>query len=127
MSTAYHGKNGARERVRSTPARGTAHTPGPWNATQDCYDDEQRVFRAVSDTFGRTIVQTSSIPQGDHRLGSPYTRAGMEANARLIAAAPELVEAATQALLALRGEGLNDGEGAIELLTAAIARAGGQA
>ena len=75
-----------------------SHTPGRWTVSQDCYDEEGKVFRAISDSLGRTIAQTPSIPQGDQRLGSPYTRKGMESNAHLLAAAPELLACLKTAL-----------------------------
>ena len=68
-----------------------SYTPGPWSASQDCRDEEGCIYRSVSDALGRTIAQTPSIPQGDQRQGSPYTRKAMEANARLLAEAPALL------------------------------------
>lgn len=65
------------------------HTPGPWLY----YKNDFTGGFTLRDSINRLIGSTSSPSGVDARLGSPYTRYGCEANARLIAAAPELLEA----------------------------------
>ena len=58
------------------------HTPGPWTAYG-------RVIRAG----GRFIARTEHFPLSDESAEEQYCRAIEHANASLIAAAPELLEA----------------------------------
>ena len=59
-------------------------TPEPWEATGGNIDEDGRRFISIVDRLNRVIVQTVSIPQGDQRLGSPYTREANDANAARI-------------------------------------------
>ena len=72
------------------------HTPGPWQISRD-----KRTIFAATEGAGvliRGVEQT--IPQIAHIIGNGFgaTLQEQEANARLIAAAPELLEAAKAAL-----------------------------
>jgi hypothetical protein len=58
----------------------TMHTPGPWN-------DERDLAGTISDTNGEEIAMTMTVG------GYPEARAEERANARLIAAAPEMLVA----------------------------------
>jgi hypothetical protein len=89
------------------------HTPGPW-AYQEKADAYTHIVRGPNDSF---ICQT---PQG--ACGT------CEANARLMAAAPDLLEALKGALLALES-GVGDPEWGARVLAcaAAIAKAEGAA
>lgn len=102
------------------------HTPGPWWFAQ--HDEYGRYTVGQGDVaIFRTITQGDSGP-GE----APITQARDEhqkANARLIAAAPELLaacEAAAQVIFGGPGERLESGdvERARELLRAALAKAG---
>lgn len=62
----------------------TKHTPGPWSV------NECHVYR-YDDEYDETICDTSGAPTEAAFMSDVPDRA--EANARLIAAAPELLEA----------------------------------
>jgi hypothetical protein len=91
------------------------HTPGPW--TVDLLrSDRSRVIR-IQDGNGNDIAQTTN----------GYPREVAEPNARLIAAAPELL-AAARALLAIYDEHLGGlGLAGVRQARAAIAKAEGRA
>jgi len=83
------------------------HTPGPWRAKGHCIETEEYSFNWVAS------VQTSNVPE-------------WEANARLIAAAPELLDA-LQSILDIEPSGLSNEERQLYALArAAIAKATGQ-
>ncbi len=62
-----------------TNANKATHTPGPWNYLYDGRGDH-----TIVDAYGRVLAVT---------WGVPIDRGTEEANARLIASAPELLEA----------------------------------
>ena len=65
----------------------TQHTPGPWGiAVPEQTDAVQRLVTFEGREYGQAIATV-------HGPGWGATREGMQANARLIAAAPELLEA----------------------------------
>jgi hypothetical protein len=71
------------------------HTPGPWEVCR--WETKRIVIRPVYPTPGCTTgFAPLAVVGGDKRT---VTEAGKQANARLIAAAPELLEAAEAALL----------------------------
>lgn len=87
------------------------HTPGPWVKGQNCIEDAQA-----------NIIATASYEQSGY----------VQANAHLIAAAPDLLEAAQAALYAMTHDDKEVNPNAwalqlaaIEQLTAAIAQATG--
>lgn len=84
-----------------------SYTPGPWEA----YDDTVFDFFEVRDKKGEPIAE---IP--------------FETNARLIAAAPEMLETLHEALIAIEGEceTNEDREGLIDLIKDTIAKAEGK-
>lgn len=84
------------------------HTPGPWRVGP--VDDTR-----VEDASGNEVAQID----GDYN--QPDTWPVMEANARLIAAAPDLLEAA----MAAESTGLLEHGGIAAMLRAAIAKATG--
>lgn len=92
----------------------TTHTPGPWEVS------EGRGFRSIKASDGGHVIASD---QGE------FT-GNWEANARLIAAAPDLLEAAKHTLSVLEGTGTKI-EGrenfiGIPALRAAIAKAEGK-
>lgn len=95
----------------------TKHTPGPW-----IFND----LGQITDRSGRIIVVTVSahnIPNPAYPKGSFHYLAeddGGEANARLIAAAPHLLE-----VLEIIAAGNTDPDRAVELARDAVAIVGG--
>jgi hypothetical protein len=69
----------------------TQHTPGPWIAA----DDE------VTDCDGNTIADVVKENQWNTTVGMVNVGMPWEANAKLIAAAPELLDALHKVLMAL--------------------------
>jgi hypothetical protein len=65
------------------------HTPGPWT-----YEDASPETSIIWDDEGRVVARldTQTTPELDCSPQSPHTKAGQKANARLIAASPELLE-----------------------------------
>lgn len=90
-----------------------SHTPGPWNC--------QPISDRVLNHHGGFVIQAQG---GKQRFIYPVPEAEIEANARLIAAAPELLEACLEA----RGWFKNDGAAAKvrAKLDASIAKAEGK-
>jgi hypothetical protein len=84
------------------------HTPGPWKVSGG---GNAPVIQAQDDTW----ICTSCAP----------TKEEARNNARIIAAAPDLLEAANSALKLLRGSGFTESTGAVIQLKAAIAKAEG--
>ncbi|MFY2855016.1 hypothetical protein ACOTJG_13670 [Achromobacter xylosoxidans] len=98
----------------------TNHTPGPW--VRDTGSGSGCDVRAEN---GRKVAATWGINNGDpHR---PAYRAECDANARLIAAAPELLEALEWALRAMEARNPLWAEGERFIAArAAIAKAKGE-
>jgi hypothetical protein len=96
-----------------------SHTPGPWSLGRSA-DSTPLVVVPVheSEGTGFGVAQVNRIP----RMSG--VRGDMEANARLIAAAPELLQAAEEAL-ALLSKGAPGWGVAKDLLNAAIKKARG--
>lgn len=103
----------------------TQHTPGPWRVTAQ-YDGQPEVcvFAGVGDDSAP--VAKAHLPT---MLGAAINKQQAEANAHLIAAAPDLL-AALQVAQAVCGELLQSGDGihvnARRMINAAIAKAKGQ-
>jgi len=97
----------------------SAHTPGPWRDIGGC----GHVFAEVDwddQSVDRVIVMS--------QLASVDTsRKTWEANARLIAAAPELLEALKEIIAAADGDGWNQLDASFATARAAIAKAEGGA
>jgi hypothetical protein len=95
-----------------------SHTPGPWTSEriQAEFDAPPWEWHPTGSGDGYVIMK------GQQYMAETYTMR----HACLLAAAPELLEAAKVALVALTGEGLNDGESAIEQLEYAITHAQGK-
>ena len=111
------------------------HTPGPWHAEDWSLDDGPNTFTVAAHEPETLSPDQSSIwPNGIRKIKIADTEEGdgdRIANARLIAAAPDLLEVLKEATLAL--EGLAKGEGifkpieqTITLAIAAIAKAEGR-
>lgn len=94
----------------------TKHTPGPW--ARDTGSGFGCDVRAEN---GRKVAATWGINNGDPNR--PAYRAECDANARLIAAAPELLAALEMALVYVDGEGTPE---QYEQVVAAIAKAKGE-
>jgi len=82
------------------------HTPGPWRR------------QVIAPTFEHTAIQTAD---GKRSIARAYKKG----DARLIAAAPDLLEAASLAVAAYREGDDDDMDAAIADLNAAIAKAKG--
>ena len=97
------------------------HTPGPWYAAREATTGRITRVRA-SHSGGRDEVCIADAAQG----AGAFAR--LEANARLIAAAPELLEACqTLATLLDTDDWFATGRLAVEQARAAIAKATGRA
>jgi len=96
------------------------HTPGPWQVIEDNHDDYEEGHIAIeADEAGRDVaVVVSTNPESQVDL-SPEEWA----NARLIAAAPELLEA-LRLLVMLDQSSIDDGDW--QRARAAIAKAEGR-
>ena len=75
------------------------HTPGPWKS-QPCYDDPSGTDQVWSPLRDLNIARVYGVDPYDDRWGRNWLghRAESIANARLITAAPELLDALTMAL-----------------------------
>ena len=91
------------------------HTPGPWSYTMD---KERGWDFKVTDDHGKT-----AIVSGCGCCDSPWV--SCEADARLIAAAPEMLEALENLLKVHEGEGGTQ-HNAADMAQAAIAKAKGE-
>lgn len=81
--------------MMSTQPAPMAHTPGPWSYR---WETEARDWAIVTDANG-SIVANVNTETGPDASSAPATRQmPAEANARLIAAAPDLLEALTSSL-----------------------------
>ena len=107
----------------------TPHTPGPWHL------DAKHL--SIGSADGLRSIANVAIP-GEYGTSMPADVIAADANARLIAAAPEMLEALRLCAQFVGGAGLNDGIGntladgtveclkrheAAELIRAAIAKA----
>lgn len=98
------------------------HTPGPWYVVDRNWE-LSTVFSSSGDEIARCLI----APEADDDIGEKFERI-KEANARLIAAAPELLEVLQGVLMIDRGtsgriiiEGWQE-----EVIRAAIAKATGE-
>ena len=94
------------------------HTPGPWKLNTDG-DTGMNDSGCILDSIGHVIVTDI---YGTFKNGR--TTGEAEANARLIAAAPEMLEALYQALARLEAAGLEDTT--TDIIKTAIAKATGE-
>jgi hypothetical protein len=79
----------------------SAHTPGPWSLTLGTLFNGKTYARAVVDRDGRSVrVSAMTLSGGDE----------CDANARLIAAAPELLEALRAFCSQDASHGMTEGE-----------------
>lgn len=90
-------------------------TPGPWSADEDPMGPEILTIIANADrpTYEWTFIAQIGVDD-DHTDAQGVLRAEAEANARLIAAAPDLYEAlkeVSQAMTKLTFEGVDRGKG----------------
>lgn len=101
------------------------HTPGPW----EVFDDVEGCEFPGIDNAGESIVLCGSIFDDGGIRGD--TKEERLANARLIAAAPDMLEAIEETLQSVVMNRLHDtieiSRDAIELLRAALAKAKGGA
>lgn len=103
----------------------TQHTAGPWSLDKDWDPFDNRTW-AIFDDFGTTIAHVESWD------GDEQTEKQADANARLIAAAPQMLEALRAALDAM-GDYYDatdaagvDGANIHDIITAAITTATGE-
>lgn len=98
----------------------TKHTPGPW-ATEYRATSRGGYAQEIFDSKGELIATAAWYPI---KYSVTTTTTNREANARLIAAAPDLLEAIEEALSHCGASGyLNCGKPATDKLRAAIAKA----
>jgi hypothetical protein len=104
------------------------HTPGPWTVKPSVFDD----WGAVKTVDGQELICHARNPSVNSRDFHIYANGGQdpfEANARLIAAAPELLEA-VEAVIShwfyAEEEGGVSGDEAIKKCLAVAAKATGQ-
>lgn len=93
-------------------------TPGPWRAEKTV-----DMGWAIWDGLSRYIAFTGAVEDMDQRPGSPQTESCKKANARLMASAPELLEA-VRALLEMRTDNRTHGK-EIDQAVSAISKAEG--
>lgn len=93
----------------------TKHTPGPW-----IYSKNERYFPRVEFPAARLEDRYLTVNEPVGEVMGVY-----EANARLIAAAPDLLAAGREALALLEGMGAGVNDKGYADLTAAIAAATG--
>jgi hypothetical protein len=101
------------------------HTPGPWAIFQDETDDANEIEISSLSRFNSSVIPICAISIG---YDGPV-EIEQQANARLISAAPELLEAAKVALAYLDvclGAPSWTGESPYPLLRAAISKALGE-
>jgi len=109
------------------------HTPGPWIVCT--MDDSDNALSIEQDRLARGDEEPSIVAEVD-LCGDGIDRTTGEANARLIAAAPDLLAACEESLRVLTLEsvtdrlytqpGMEQGYEAIDILRAAIAKATGK-
>lgn len=98
------------------------HTPGPWVADDDQYDTDVILITTI-DRLERSMVEIAKIDVG---FNDPF-EAEQQSNARVIAAAPEVLEALRDLLvLAQAHYPIPAAKGEIVRARAAIAKATGQ-
>jgi len=100
----------------------SGHTPGPWSHDYR-HNRNGGYSQEVFDERGELIATAAWYPV---KLDDIITTTNREANARLIAAAPDLLEAAERALAELEMFCAGTSLGEIGKLRAAIAKARGQ-
>lgn len=88
-----------------------AHTPGPWVDQADCRGD--------------IFIVAGAWPHGS-TIATVEATANAPANARLIASAPDLLDACKQATAILKDKGVPGWGVAKDILNAAIAKAEGK-
>jgi len=71
------------------------YTPGPWNKTEDKLTQQYYIARP----YGKSVLHIANVTKED--IGYGISEEEYHANASLIAAAPELLEACKEALEAL--------------------------
>lgn len=97
------------------------HTPGPWTA---CHEGKCSCGQVWSKTADHPVATVTRGEWGDP--GCPYGEVSREcanANARLIAAAPELLEALQGLVSVLNPEILGSPNSPLEIARAVIAKA----
>jgi hypothetical protein len=72
-----------------------SHTPGPWNICWGTYNGARMNFHITASPHGSVLPIAETRWRHDH---AEEDRQKIEANAHLIAAAPDLLEAAEQGL-----------------------------
>lgn len=77
----------------------SGHTPGPWEVLP--IREDARGFR-VREIHHRSEFVSGGVHVEVHELGNRWALARLEADARLIAAAPDLLEALRVALVAMQ-------------------------
>ncbi len=99
------------------------HTPGPWEIGCEQTDGLGRYAQVQSsEEFGDIVARVCVAHKANHTLN----RSG-RANARLIAAAPELLDALQEIVSAADGSGWDQLDAGFSKARAAIAKAKGEA
>jgi hypothetical protein len=108
--------------------RETKHTPGPWLIANDHVATHVKHHPWCADirrATGPMIASLQAYPSGDRDPDWDYTNDQAKADARLIAAAPDLLEACKLAARYWDGEYNHDQSHVTRALSAAIAKAEG--
>ena len=103
-----------------------AYTPGPWEIDEVVSDGPYDIILGYDiPGAGRPILIASTLGPDEH---GPIDAAKAKANARLIAAAPEMIFALRAALIAWGDKVMVNGyeHDALKLINAAIAKAEGK-
>lgn len=95
------------------------HTPGPWLV-------QETTVYALNDERNPANRFTASVDSGWADEKRRISRQEVEANARLIAAAPELLEALSQAVESMQDSGYQNSHVAVMAARAAIDKATGE-
>ena len=97
------------------------HTPGPWHLEEMGYNSSSYYIRGSSESGDRLTIGKGAVAHIPRSTVNP-----MEANARLIAAAPELLEALAEIVSAADGRGWDQLDPSFSKARSAIAKATGR-
>ena len=99
---------------------GIKHTPAPWRVSSESPHIIKKDYRAIGSDAGFLIAST----MGNDNSGFYASEQEADANARLIAAAPELLEALEELIAATQH--LDPCQATVDKARAAIAKAKGE-
>lgn len=107
--------NSHKKKIKKLDLRVVSHTPGPWHTAFPC----------SSELLSRTIRDENDVRVAD--VGFGYEDQSREiANARLIAAAPDLLNALEVAEATIKRLAKTDSDGTLDVIRAAITKVEGR-